>query len=123
MALPPPKAPALIVLHVDGRVDVRHAPGVVTFADLRSYIGAPCQFVDVVRLADGLDMWVDDEGLCNGQPHNAVASLLATHYRGYVHLHGPAVLAGVTPEGETVGLTRPQMNGVLVALLTIASNA
>jgi hypothetical protein len=32
-----------------------------------------CDLVDVIRTPDGVDLWVDDEGLINGSEPNVVA--------------------------------------------------
>jgi hypothetical protein len=48
---------------VDGSVQKVEMPKNAILAGLYAAIG--CDAVDVVRLADQLDMWIDDEGLYN----------------------------------------------------------
>jgi hypothetical protein len=47
-------------------------------AGLYAVIG--CDAVDVLRLADQLTMWIDDEGLYNTQAH-PLATILAHHFQ------------------------------------------
>ncbi|MYV32000.1 DUF3846 domain-containing protein [Rhodococcus sp. DSM 6344] len=75
-----------------------------TGAGLRAAI--ECRGFDVVRLAPGLDMWIDDEGLFTADPVvNTVATAIAWAY-GFVWQKyvGVAVFASSDDEGETVSL-------------------
>lgn len=71
------------------------------------YEAIGCRFVDVVRLRDGLDMWVDDEGLYTAEP-NLFATTLADQLTpgGAVQIyHGTAVFLGADDDtGETVSV-------------------
>jgi hypothetical protein len=60
---------------VDGSVQKVEMPKNAILAGLYAAIG--CDAVDVVRLADQLDMWIDDEGLYNSQA-NPLATKLRT---------------------------------------------
>jgi len=63
-----------------------------------------CDTVDVVRLAPGLDMWLDDYGM-GLQPVNPLATMLARAF-GYMSqpYYGTVLLSGV--DGfESVGLS------------------
>jgi hypothetical protein len=64
-----------------------------------------CSTVDCVRLADGLDMWVDDEGLYTSEV-NWLATMLA-HTFGFLGeaIYGDVVLADGNSEGETIALS------------------
>jgi hypothetical protein len=73
---------------------------------LRSmYLHLDCRSVDVVRLAEGLDMWIDDEGLYNSTV-NILATGVAREY-GLTHqpYFGKALLLSNTSKGETIGLS------------------
>src|SRR5215475_4686667 len=72
------------------------------------YAAIGCHTVDVVRLTTQLDMWIDDDGLYT-QPPNRVAAALARSYgRTSQAYHGPAVVAGVNGQGDTINLTEDQ---------------
>ncbi|MFE5342604.1 DUF3846 domain-containing protein [Isoptericola sp. NPDC056578] len=92
-----------VTIDVDGELHVADWPageeGV--YRHLRETIGGN---LEVVRLADGLDMWVHDEGLSSHQI-NPVASYLAAQF-GYDHqpYFGPAAFTGGADED---GATRP----------------
>jgi hypothetical protein len=63
---------------VDGSVQKVEMPTNAILAGLYAAIG--CTAVDVVRLTDQLDMWIDDEGLYNSQA-NPLATTLAHHFQ------------------------------------------
>lgn len=108
---------ALLVAE-DGTVSEIHLPAGHTLLALRRAIG--CARVDVVRLTTTLDMWIDDDGLYT-KPVNPAATLLARRYgKTWQDYHGPAVIAGLNAEGDTIGLTDEQTVGVLTALADIA---
>lgn len=79
-----------------------------TLHELYRLIG--CSLVDVVRLTDVIDMWLDDEGLYNSQTVNRLATLLARTY-GFTHqpYFGTAVIARCDRNGNTAGLTDGQL--------------
>ena len=84
------------------------------------YESIGCNAVDVVRLTTQLDMWIDDEGIYT-QKINPVATALAQRFgKVYQLYHGPAVIAGMSPEGDTIGLTGDQLVALLRALSDIA---
>jgi len=73
-------------------------------AALYAVIG--CDTVDVVRLTERLDMYLDDEGLINGQPINPIATILARHFgRTTQPYAGPAVLTSLGPDGRDRSLS------------------
>ncbi|WP_433585360.1 DUF3846 domain-containing protein [Microbacterium hydrocarbonoxydans] len=41
---------------------------------LSLYSALGCQWVDVIRLTDDIDAWLDDEGRVNGAPDNVTAT-------------------------------------------------
>lgn len=51
-------------------------------------------------LADPITLWVDDEGLINGQAYNVPASAIFRR-----HLFGPVLITGHSPNGETLGIS------------------
>jgi hypothetical protein len=86
-------------------------------------------YVDVVRIEDATDMWVNDEGLINGSPFNSRATHVAHsvkvaiadgHYPGYignadatleaiawmreVRVFGDVVITGHDDEGNTTSV-------------------
>lgn len=73
-------------------------------------------WVDVIRMYEvpgvgSLDLWVNDESLINGmEPNRAATRVLwaasPAHMLARYIVHGPAVLALSTTEGETVSVTR-----------------
>lgn len=82
-------------------------------AGMRAQIG--CDLVDVVRLDDGVDMWIDDEGLYRSGP-NPVATVMAPML-GYAiqRFHGAALFLAVDEEGATRSLSPEQHRRVLAA--------
>lgn len=97
----------VIQVHPDGRVFDGPLPGPTTMDGL--YEALSCRTYDVIRLTDGIDMWVDDEGAINGSDVNLAASIIANRC-GHPHaiLFGAAVLAAGNEDGDTVGLTDEQ---------------
>jgi hypothetical protein len=74
------------------------------------YAAIGCDAVDVVRLADQLDMWIDDEGLYNSQA-NPLATKLAHHFQQDIPpryrqpYFGTAVFLGINQNtGETLSM-------------------
>ena len=82
-------------------------------AGMRAQIG--CDLVDVVALDDGIDMWIDDEGLYRSVP-NPVATVMAPML-GYAtqRFHGTALFLAVDGEGATRSLSPEQHRRVMVA--------
>ncbi|MGH3673142.1 MAG: DUF3846 domain-containing protein [Pseudonocardiaceae bacterium] len=74
------------------------------------YAAIGCNAVDVVRLTDQLDMWIDDEGLCNAEV-NPLATTLAHHFQSDIPARyrqpyfGTAVFLGIDHDtGDTRSL-------------------
>ena len=69
---------------------------------------------DCVHIAHGIDMWVYDEGLINGSPMNAFATMAYWHaYRSAVlqaFIHGDVIFTSSDGMGETTGLTVEQFD-------------
>lgn len=93
---------------VDGSVQKIELPKNAILAGLYAAIGCDC--VDVVRLTDQLDMWVDDEGLYHSDI-NPLATKLAHHVQSDIPApyrqpyFGTAVFLGVDPDtGDTRSL-------------------
>lgn len=109
-----------LVVHPDGTVvDVNLKPDADNHLPLmREHIG--CSLVDVVRLTEVLDMWIDDEGIYT-QPVNPVATALARHY-GFIWqpYHGPVLLCSVDAQGNSIDLDADQFRALLTRLLDVS---
>ena len=98
------------------------------FSSVRKAIG--CEMVDVIRVDDGIDMFVDDEGMYKNP---CLTNVMATHLRVrdwlrnpesydwsqapyYAPVFGVAVVLGVDYEGSTVELNDAQNQLVLEIL-------
>ncbi|KQO64215.1 hypothetical protein ASF23_16765 [Curtobacterium sp. Leaf261] len=115
-------------LNVDGTMeDVRITvdPDGTHVSSLNAAIGS--DLFDVVGLPNGIDVFVDDEGLYRAE-HNLVLSetvrRLGNYPTGY-RLHGAGVFVSVDDDGDTVPLTPAQRAEVTTAWLHAvrASNA
>lgn len=84
---------------------------------LQTQIG--CDIFDVVHLEDGIDVFVDDEGLLVARPALNVALTVLAHQLGsQAVLFGTGiVLGGDDASGETLGLTEAQRERVLGAIM------
>lgn len=87
--------------------------GTVTAAELGEntlrglYREIGCTTVDVVRVAPGIDGWIDDEGLYK-EPlvENALFNEIAAYFgHDFQQYYGNVVLATVDEEGDTVPLS------------------
>jgi hypothetical protein len=80
------------------------APGAF-LADLYRLMN--CDTVDVVALDEGLDMWVDDEGIYRNNTSNPVASMIAhLHGRCWQPYFGTVVFSGgIDENGNALPLT------------------
>lgn len=88
--------------------------GAHTASGITAAIG--CSTFDVVGLQNGIDVFVDDEGLVNGSPLNLPLTVLA-HQLGVASvLFGSGVVVSVDAEGDTVGLSQAQQETVMQAL-------
>lgn len=105
----------VIQVHPDGRVLDLPLPGATTTDGLYAAIG--CRAFDLVRLEDGIDMWVDDEGAINGSDVNLAASIIANRLgKPGTVLFGSVVLAAGNEDGDTVGLSDEQAAAILRTL-------
>lgn len=94
-----------LLLRCDGTMQPVTLPGAPHGNREAMYAAIGCTRVDVVRLAVGLDMWIDDEGLYT-QPVNAPATALARCHGFTGPYHGPVVLTGgADAHGDTRPLT------------------
>ncbi|WP_171075239.1 DUF3846 domain-containing protein [Nonomuraea basaltis] len=81
-----------------------------------------CSYVDVVRLTDNLDMWLDDMGLYD-KTVNMPATMLARRFgKVWQPYFGPVLLCSVDDEGNSIDLTEDQAIGLLTALLDISES-
>ena len=79
-----------------------------------------CRTVDVVRLTDQLDMWLDDEGLFS-QSVNLPASLLARRFGcDWQNYYGSVLLCSHTEDGDSRNLTIDQKLAITTHLSDVA---
>ncbi|EYT56581.1 hypothetical protein H490_0101595 [Leucobacter sp. UCD-THU] len=106
------------ILITPGRTRPVSIPVLEVGERIRYLIG--CDVFDVVGLEEGIDLFVDDEGLLEEQPELNLAATVVAHQLGAQSvLFGSVVAVGVDAEsGETVGLTAEQMRRVLDAMRT-----
>lgn len=74
------------------------------------YEALNCRVVDVVRLSDEIDLWVDDEGMLVPEPQpNLLLSYMAITFGWNGPIYGSGVFLSNNPEtGETISLTPRQ---------------
>lgn len=83
-----------------------------------------CRLMDCVALAKGLDMWISDEGIIDGEPVNRVATKLAIRYGLIVQPYfGPALICGVTAHGRSIDLTDRKRQDLHQILSTLRAGA
>lgn len=92
-------------LRIDTEGAVSRVTAEGTLRMLQAGVGG---YVDVVRLPEGIDMWVGD-GAAYTQPVNPWASLLNDLLGGQSVIWGPVVFASSTADGETVSLSGEQV--------------
>jgi hypothetical protein len=98
----------LVVINADAAVHTIQTTPDKTLDTLREYIGGTIDVIRLTHLHDGpLDMWCHDEYLYvyKDQPNRIAMSIVAhlgTMEQATQRVNGPVVLAGTTPEGETV---------------------
>lgn len=104
-----------VTIDVEGRAQaVEWGTSGGTLRHLQTAVGGD---VDVVPLHELVDMWVNDNGITEGQPVNVVATRIARGFGGTVQPYfGPVVFTGgADAEGATLPLTE-EAAGVLVRL-------
>ena len=70
-----------------------------------------CDMVDVVEIAEGIDIWVDDNGLF--KPGNTVLEYkLKENPEEPLQLAGNALFLSSDDEGNSIGLTMEQLNWI-----------
>ena len=103
----PQPIPALVIATDGVMTDIELPPTPVDqLAALYAVID--CDALDVVRLTEHLDMWVDDEGMIIDAPVvNMAATILAHHFGRYSQLYfGTVVLTGApNTNGDITPLT------------------
>jgi len=113
-------------LNVDGTMeDVRITvgPDGSHVTSLNQAIGS--DLFDVVGLPDGIDVFVDDEGLYRAE-HSPVLSETVRRLGGYptgYRLHGAGVFVAVDDDGDTIALTPAQRAQVTTAWLHAVSGS
>ncbi len=95
-----------LVIEPDGNAFIHEAAQGNTSDDLRR-LAAGGGLIARVPLGNGLDMWLDDEGLLKQAPINRMAMVVAQQYSGRSLnqiLVGTAVLTGDDGSGEAVSI-------------------
>lgn len=97
------------VVAADGQVTPVRWDSADMLASLYRLIG--CNSVDLVRLDDDLDMWVDDEGsFGTPYPNWAITAVAAAYGRVHQRYFGTAVFTGgVDEEGNSLSLSPAQL--------------
>lgn len=103
-----------IQIKADGHVLSRPLSSNDTGRSLCNAIG--CDLFDVVSLDEGIDLFVDDEGINRGAPLNLVATVLAHVLGSRAVLFGTAVAVSTDAAGETIGLSPAQTSRITDAL-------
>ena len=109
-----------LVIHPSGElVEVNLNPGRNHLALMYEQLG--CSTVDVVRLSAALDMWVNSADI-DTQQVNPIATALARTF-GYVTqaYHGPVLICGFTPSGNSTDLDSAQLRALLTRLRDLAA--
>ena len=127
MTPPPPAADATtagglvgIRVNVDGSIEdvpIAAGPDGIHVEGLQAAVGAA--LFDIVGLPDGIDVFVDDEGLYTAS-YNRVLSAMVGYLRGSraeYRLHGAGEFLS-TDTGDTLALTRAQRVTVAAAWFT-----
>lgn len=79
-------------------------------AGMRKAIGGG--FIECLRITKDIDLWFDDEGRLKQLPFNFMIGRPGEE--GVHEIFGPAFLAGIDDEGETVSLTDDQLQHHLI---------
>jgi hypothetical protein len=74
---------------------------------LRNGVGG---WIELVRLNNGVDMWVNEDGIAENLPYNATATAIYWSNFGFMSgtIFGDVVFTNSNDEGDTTGLTIPQ---------------
>ena len=96
-----------IQVRADGQITEQTLSTEGTVAQLRQLMG--CDLFDIVGLVDGIDLFVDNEGINRGAALNVPATVLAHVLGTSAVLFGTAIAVSVDEEGETIGLTDDQV--------------
>jgi hypothetical protein len=103
-----------IEIHPDGTITTTTMLKDTLGDTLRTTID--CRVFDVVALDDGIDLFVDDEGLMDGSPLNLCATVLAHQLGAGAAIFGIAVAASVDADGSTLGLSDEQVTRIATAM-------
>jgi hypothetical protein len=75
-----------------------------------------CKYVEMLRLDDGLVLWVDEEGLLNGAVPNPHLSAVFQKLGGRnVPFVGSGLFSAINSKGESISLTSEQQATILAA--------
>ena len=75
---------------------------------LRDGVGG---WLELVRLNNGVDLWVNENGIAEGLPYNPTATAIYWSNFGFMsgQIFGDVVFTSSNDEGETTGLTVGQL--------------
>jgi|SRR6478609_2933447 len=90
------------VIDGEGGFSIEEIASDQTGARLRELIG--CRVFTMFSI-DGLDFWVDDEGMYNASRNLPLTRLVSTYAELVQYLYGACVIARSDDAGNTVGLT------------------
>ena len=67
-------------------------------------------WIELVRLNNGVDMWVNEDGIAQNLPYNPTATAIYWSNFGFMsgQIFGNVVFTNSNDEGDTTGLTIPQ---------------
>lgn len=113
--------PPTVVLSMQS-VDVAAGRDGVTLRSMYELLD--CSTVDVVRLADDLDMWVDDEGMYTSVVNDVATVIAARFGHGYQQFYGSALLlGGADRHGNTVGLSATRQREIQQLVTTMFTSS
>jgi len=64
-------------------------------------------WIELVRLNNGVDMWVNENGIAENLPYNPTATAIYWSNFGFMsgQIFGDVVFTSSNPDGETIGLS------------------
>lgn len=112
-----------ILIKCDGTIrDISLSSVANTLQAKREWLGR--RLVDRVALDTGLNMWISDEGINDGEPVNRVATKLAIRHGLMVQPYfGPALICAVTTHGRSVDLSDSKLQELHQVLAVLRAGA
>ena len=110
-----------VKIQTDGLIECVDFPGPDDegqYQALSDAVGGYIEHINVICNDVPLDMWINEEGLLRRLPYNAVASYLYQHAARThdVLIVGDAIITSGDDEGNTLGLTKDQVQHVLIEI-------